>query len=185
MDFPFVPGASGSFPPHSILSTADPQFAPIAAASLRNNTQFSTSGAVQVANAAIFQPYMLPQRFLAVKMAITTGTTPSGNVDVGIYDRWGTRLVSIGSTAIGAASTRQEFDITDTVLEPGLIYIAFAGSATTVTTLNGGSTHDQMRAGGARYMTSAFALPATATFAALSTTVSRAPLVTVMGKTVA
>jgi hypothetical protein len=57
-------------------------------------------------------------------MLVLNGATASGNMDVGIYDYAGTRLVSSGSTAQSGTSAFQDFDITDTLLGPGIFYLA-------------------------------------------------------------
>lgn len=128
-----------------------------------------------VSNKAYFIPHSVSEIITIRKMFIINGTV-SGNVDVGIYDRNGVRLVSIGSTAQAGASVIQEFDITDTILLPGLYYLAAAMDNTTGQVDSIGATLSIARSQGVAEMTTAFPLPATATFAAVSGT-TRIPFI--------
>lgn len=117
-------------------------------------------------NGAIFVPFSLWKPRTAKKMFVYNGAAVSGNVDVGIYNDAGTRLVSAGSTAQAGTDVVQEFDITDTALPAGqLLYMALAFDNTTAT-INGKS-HGTPAAivRGILTMGSAFPLPSTATFA--------------------
>jgi hypothetical protein len=93
------------------------------------------SRAWPAANRAIFVPFVVYQPFLAVKMLTTTGGTASGNLDIGIYDDHQNRLASMGSTAQASAFTLQSFDIADTLLLPGVYYMALCIDNTTATIL--------------------------------------------------
>jgi len=115
------------------------------------------------ANEAIY----IPVRIKASATVKRIGTTVSGNVDVGIYDAGGTRLVSSGSTSQSGTSATQYFDIGDTALTAGLHWMAIAGSSGTGQIY----THDSsFNPGTGRILyglkveASAFPLPATATF---------------------
>lgn len=122
------------------------------------------------ANQALFVPFSIPFTKTAKKMFLFNGSAVSGNVDVGIYNDAGTRLVSAGSTAQAGTSAIQEFDITDTAL-PGsqLLYMAVVLDNTTgaVNSRSGGADEGKLR--GILTMASAFPLPSTATFASPST----------------
>ena len=140
-----------------------------------------TSGGWPSANLAIYVPVAVYQPFIALKMLIQNGTTINGNVDAGIYDDQGDRLVSIGSTAHAGSSSIQSFDITDTTLEPGIYYLACAFDGNTATInhdiagiLVGGSA-------GVLQQASALPLPATATFAAIAS--AYVPNIVVTGRT--
>ena len=86
-------------------------------------TALNAGGVWPAANRAIFLPFMVESAVTAYMMAIEV-TVQSGNCDIGIYDVLGaTRLVSTGSTAVGAVGI-QTFDITDTLLLPGVYYAA-------------------------------------------------------------
>lgn len=122
------------------------------------------------ANLAIYIPFRIPRPIVVTKLWAWNGTVVSGNIDVGIYDATGTRLISAGSTAQAGTSAKQEFNIADTEIGPGLFYIATAMNNTT------GTLHrvsalpvELMRLVGCAEQTTAFALPATATFAKVAT----------------
>ncbi len=101
-------------------------------------------------------------------MFVFNGGTASGNVDVGIYDAFGNKMVTMGTTAQAGTSALQTFDITDTTLNPGNYYMACAMDGTTGTALRYTLGSLQVvRATGVLSQSTAFALPTTtATFAA-------------------
>lgn len=74
------------------------------------------------ANLAMYFPFIVTSQITAYSMMFQVGTQ-SGNCDVGIYTEQGVRLVSSGSTAVGATGI-QVVDITDTVLTPALYFMA-------------------------------------------------------------
>lgn len=80
---------------------------------------------------AVYVPLRVRQRVTVRKLWVFHGSTGTGDFDVGIYDAAGTRLVSTGSTAKTAATAVKVVDVTDTVVGPGLYYLALnADSAT-------------------------------------------------------
>src|SRR3972149_4026032 len=87
------------------------------------------------ANKALYVPFRIGKPVLVKKLFLINGATVSGNVDVGIYDAAGTRLISAGSTAQAGASALQQFDIADTLLGWGLFYMALAVRNVTATAL--------------------------------------------------
>ena len=92
-------------------------------ARLDGNLHVSTNtGAWPSANRAYYWPFQVGVTVTAYQMAILV-ITQSGNLDVGIYDENANRLVSMGSTAVGAAGI-QTFDIANTVLTPGTYFAA-------------------------------------------------------------
>lgn len=125
----------------------------------------TASGTWPVANKAIFVPFEVFEPITIVKLFVENGTAVSGNIDVGIYDFKGTRLVSSGSTAQSGTSAIQEFDITDTLLLPGLYYLACVLDNTTGTLFRWSPSSSLCKALGVCEQTSAFPLPSTATFA--------------------
>lgn len=129
------------------------------------------SAAYISANRAIYIPFSVSSPILVVKLWSFNGATASGNIDVGIYDTAGTKIISSGSTVQAGTNTLQEFDIADTMLGPGNFYLAVAMDNTTGTLFrnSGGSTSLQSAVGMAQQAT-AFPLPATATFAATGST---------------
>jgi hypothetical protein len=129
-------------------------------------SQSTFSGAAWfAANAAIFIPIIAAVRTTVTQMMWSNGATLSGNVDAGIYDFNGNRLTSTGSTVQAGVSVSQITDVTDTILPRGLYYMALACSNTTATFSRTAVNQEQLRVSGVQIMTSAFPLPATATFA--------------------
>ncbi len=117
-----------------------------------------------VANKALFVPVWVEQPCTAYQMGCVVAVQ-SGNMDVGIYSVGGARLVSIGTTAVGAVGF-QAFNITDTVLMPGIYFLAMAVNNITASFRRIATTHLMIsQALGVQEMTTAFVLPATATFA--------------------
>lgn len=145
---------------------------------MTNAAAFSAGTAWPSANRAIFIPFGVARLFTAQKMSAYTGAT--GNIDVGIYDEAGTRLVSLGSTA--AASGTPSWDITDTVLSRGIYYMAMA-SDNTGFTIRATATNNNtatIEAFGMAQMASAFPLPSTATFAKVTS--NFIPLIAISGR---
>lgn len=135
-------------------------------------------------NKAYYVPFMLYEPYIVAQLFVANGATASGNVDVGIYDAAGTRIVSSGSTAQSGTTALQLFNITDTLIGPGQFYFAVAMDNTTGTLYRSlvASSTTEMRHMGILQQTSAFALPATATFAALSN--NYLPLIGMTNRTV-
>lgn len=123
------------------------------------------------ANLAIGYPFMLSEARTALQMWVFNGTAVSGNIDAGIYDSTGTKLVSKGSTAQSGTSTLQLLDITDTALKPNTLYYAWMSvdnTTATITRLAGSVSIAQTSGTGVLQMAAAFALPATITGAAVA-----------------
>jgi len=81
-----------------------------------------SAGAWPAANRALFIPVELEFPATAYQMSFVVGTQ-SGNYDIGIYDELFNALYRKGSTAVPAAGLGL-VDITDTVLVPGVYFIA-------------------------------------------------------------
>lgn len=86
----------------------------------------SGGGAPMGANDAVFIPFLMPQNGTIKRICVYNGSTATGNIDVGLYDTAGVRLVSSGSTARAGSLAVQVFDISDTLLSPGHYYMAVA-----------------------------------------------------------
>ncbi len=119
---------------------------------------------------AIFVPVRTPYPVVVYKLVVGSGTTANGNFDVGIYDRFGTRIVSSGTTA-KTSSTENVVDITDTVLGPGLYYLAMSADDVdnyAMITPSGTSPVplQKARLWGTLEAASSFVLPATVTMVA-------------------
>ncbi len=84
-----------------------------------------------VANKAYYYPFKLYDWATVYQLMFFVGSASSGNVDIGIYDGQGNRIVSAGSTAMSAtANTIQVINVTDTVLPPGDYFLALARDTT-------------------------------------------------------
>lgn len=142
---------------------------------------WATSNAWGTNNLALYIPVEIYYPVTIVKMSINNGSTVNGNIDLGIYDVGGAKLVSKGSTAQSGTSAIQTLDITDTLLLPGLYYMGVAFSSTTGTCAGWNGLNTQiMQQAGIYQQASGFALPATATFATFTGTI--VPLVTMTPK---
>jgi hypothetical protein len=135
-----------------------------------NEVGFASAGAVYpAANTAIFVPIMVAEQQIVYHLGVEV-TTQSGNLDLGIYDEAGTRLVSAGSTAVAAAGV-QSIDITDTTLTPGIFYLAMNCDNTTAAFRRISMDTPLERVCGVQQQAvGALALPATATFATMAQT---------------
>jgi hypothetical protein len=119
-----------------------------------------------LANLAIFIPFEIFTPSVALKMRTLNGGTVNGNIDVGIYNEDGTRLVSMGSTVQAGISSWQEFDIADTTLGIGIYYMAVAMDNILGKLRYSGYSFSLLPSiTGMAQMAAAFALPATVTFA--------------------
>ena len=119
---------------------------------------------------AIYCPIVIPAPIIAVMLAVGNGAV-GNNIDVGIYDQAGTLIVSSGSTAMSGTSATQTFDISDTVIGPGLFYLAAAIDGTTGGILRanpGAAGAALLQAAGVAQQASAFPLPANAVFASMA-----------------
>lgn len=127
-----------------------------------------SSAAWPAANDALFVPLYLCQPVVVTRLYSVNGSTVSGNIDMGIYAEDGARIASIGSTAQSGSTALQFFNITDTPLAPGRYYLAVALDNTTGTLFRSNLTVVRNQTLGLAKMASAFALPATATFATVT-----------------
>lgn len=155
----FAPARTGVF------STAQALGAALNAASVA-----PVSTAWPATNLAIFVPILLPTPVKVYKMIVGAGATAAGNFDVGIYDASGNQLVHSGATAKGA-STEHVLDVTDTVVGPGIVYLAMAADGTNnymMFTPSGTAPVplQKTRLVGVLNMATAYTLPSPATFAA-------------------
>jgi len=120
-----------------VLPSGIKTLSPRSAASIGGNSGGSlgthASGTWPAANRAIFIPFRLTQTVTVTLMWVFNGATVNGNFDIGIYDKDGTRLVSNGVTAQVGVNQIQTVDITDTVIGPGLFYMALAFDNTVAT----------------------------------------------------
>lgn len=116
------------------------------------------------ANLAILTPFVLPAAATAYKLGWRNGGTVSGNVDIGIYDASGTKVIAAGSTAASGTNAVQLVDIADTALSADtLYYLALAADNTSQQFLAWDQHATLWTAMGCREKAASFALPATIT----------------------
>jgi hypothetical protein len=94
-----------------------------------STTSPSAAAAYPTADLAIYTPVLVMVRVVVLKLFVAVASA-SGNLDVGLYDAAGIRLVSSGTTAAAVPFTP---DVTDTTIGPGLYYLAVVADNTTVT----------------------------------------------------
>lgn len=159
---------SNLFPLVTITPWSLESLGPLIAA-VGGNASPGAAAAWPASNTALFVPFLVLAPCLIVKMASFNGGTVSGNIDVGIYDERGTKLVSSGSTAQAGTNAWQSFDITDTLLGVGRFYLATAIDNTTGTLFRATvASAVLLSTTGVCQMASAFPLPATVTLATLT-----------------
>jgi hypothetical protein len=129
----------------------------------------ASTGAWPANNRAFFVPFSIWEP-IAVTYMFIWNITASGNIDLGIYTIDGTRLASTGSTALSGNNTTQGVALS-LELAPGRYYMGVACSTTGYTAAIQSTSLVELtrcRAGGCVQMDTAFPLPATATFAELT-----------------
>lgn len=164
---PDFPNLAATDPQSICFGTPQLLFNEICVQNTNQTTFDQATGAWPTANLAIFVPMPISMPFTVVKMFLYNGGTVSGNVDIGIYTAEGARVVSSGTTAHAATTDKQVFDITDTLLNPGLYYLALAfDNNVALVTHMAGLAVNNCRSIGIRQASSSFVLPATVTFEA-------------------
>lgn len=130
-------------------------------------------------NRALYTPFYVPTTCKVLKLGILNGATASGNSDVGIYTAGtggpGTLVIARGGGAETGTDVIQEFDVTDTWLQPGQYYVAVALSSTVGTVYRTQfGTAARARGIGMCMQETAYVLPSTAT--PVVTTVADIPM---------
>jgi hypothetical protein len=134
-------------------------------------------------NLALYMPFEVNEIVTAYQIAFVV-TTQSGNLDVGIYDHIGNRLVSKGSTAVAVAGV-QVVDITDTTLPPGAYFLAMCVDNTTAAfTAYAVAALVQQSVGMQQQAVGAVTLPNPATFANPANTIIPAIWVSTLKATI-
>ena len=131
------------------------------------NAATTNTATTWTANRAIYLPICVNRPITVLDFQIIV-TTQNGNVDAGIYNWNGTKIVSNGGVACGAAGL-QTIAVADTLLNPGWYHIAFASSSSTAVFRASNASTVLVRACGGQQESSAYPLPSTATFAAYAT----------------
>lgn len=168
-DWPKVPPA---YTKVGILTTSSLNHSPAGWSVVLGNVVMTTSTAWGTADVALYVPVYLGWQAKVYKLSVMNGGTVGGNTDVGIYNERGVRLVSSTPTLQSGTSTIQTFDVTDTLLNPGVYYLALANTTTTGTYLCGTTTAVRMRSVGAMEQTglTSGTLPNPAVFATFTRT---------------
>lgn len=95
------------------------------------------SSAYPAVSRALFIPIYINEDVVVKQLWCYNGATVSGNVDMGLFDKYGTMLQSAGSTAQAGTNAVQAFDITDQALEFGVYYLGISIDNTTATIFRG------------------------------------------------
>lgn len=106
---------------------------PFSEESLGEASRLNTGGigsATAGSQIAMFFPFVLESPMTIVKGFTMNGASVNGNNDVGVYDHEFNLIVSIGATAQSGTNAVQEYDITDTLLNPGRYWMGFVNSGT-------------------------------------------------------
>lgn len=120
------------------------------------------------ANQAAYIPVSIPWQYPVARVFWVNGSSATGNADFGIYTVSGKRIYSTGSTGQSGATTAQYVTPgTPFILDAGSYLFALAFSGTTSVAYGGLTPPSaiQLAGMGCLSQTSAFALPASATFA--------------------
>lgn len=130
-----------------------------------------------VANKAFYFPVRLRRAMTIKQVWVLTGTTPTGNIDVGVFngDNWqvGASLALNGAVAQGSASVIQKFNITDIPCYAGQkLFVGIScSSASSQVYAVGTSQLANARGMNCFQQTSAHPLPSTPTPAVIATNV--------------
>ena len=123
-------------------------------------------------NLAMYLPFVIPFNYVVQRAFWINGASTANNMDIGIYSSDGTKLWASGSTAQSGANVVQYVSVSpEVLLRPGEYFIALAASGTSTLFMANAFTAIAGRMIGMYQQASAFALPATATFAAWAQTV--------------
>jgi hypothetical protein len=114
------------------------------------------------ANLAVFMPMSIPFPYPVRRVWWFNGSAATTNVDFGIYNMDGVKVLSTGSTVASGVSTAQFVDVTDFLLGPGRYYFAWAADGTTNDAFGWTAyTTVFLRLAGVLQQSTAFPLPAT------------------------
>lgn len=116
------------------------------------------------ANQAIYVPVIVRSPSLVTKLWYANDVTATGNYDIGLYDVAGTRILARGSTVKSATDAEITWDCTDTLIVPGVYYMALVSSNGTDGFYAFSPSAPYPTALGVYTESSALPLPATATF---------------------
>jgi hypothetical protein len=128
------------------------------------NMNAVSGGTWPSANRALFIPWYVQRPVVVTALQVYVTTSAAGNLDLGVYDANGVRLVSTGSTAVAAVGV-QRVAVSPTSIPAGKHYLAMSCSTTSAQFLRE-ATQPWTFLTGVQQMAAAVPLPASATFAA-------------------
>jgi hypothetical protein len=123
-----------------------------------------------VANRALFVPFRITSRIGIKLLWLFNGAVVNGNLDMGIYDAVGKRIVSTGSQAQAGVSQLQSFATALTWIGPGLFYKALVFDNVVAQAMRMSETQARYSFYGLATMAAAFTLPDPAVFASVGLT---------------
>lgn len=172
---PLFPAQTLAGVPQNYVSTYDVEGPLLADAVITNGTWTATS-TTPVANQGYFYPVIIRTPMTIVYVTILNGAVAANsNMDLGLYDEFGNRVLSTGAVSqlSASASTYQKFLLgTSVSVNPGLYYAAavFTSTSNRFAT-NGAMSVAKGRAVGMLEAASiGTTLPATVTYSAKTTT---------------
>jgi len=116
------------------------------------------------ANLAIGYPFQVTEIVTVYGAWYAAGGTAGGNLDIGIYDLAGNRIVSTGTTARTISAHTEITALTDTVLTPNHYYATMAADTTNLYTGWTWAAAGNAEAQGFVEAAASFVLPSTITF---------------------
>lgn len=84
-------------------------------------------------NRAIYLPFTIDLPYLVQRVGWMNGTTLGGSIDVGVFEKDGRHLGSLGSTAQVGTNSSQVGDMADITIDPGAYYMGISCSLNTAT----------------------------------------------------
>jgi hypothetical protein len=128
--------------------------------SARLSSFTAASAAWPAANRGYIIPFSIDAPFVIRRVFAYNGSTVAGNLDIGVYDRYGGLITSIGSTAQSGASAIQQVALGSPVtLSPGVYAMAMASSSTSATYFRAATPQNILTAAGMRQRDSSLPLP--------------------------
>lgn len=130
----------------------------------------------QTANQAIYVPFTLERAQTIYQVGWLNGATATtGTHEIGVYNADGTTKIISGAAAGGTVSVIQKVDVTDTILQPGLYWLAMTNTSTAGHWWSYSPAAPQVASLGILTQATANPLPSSATFA-ISQTITRIPV---------
>jgi hypothetical protein len=93
------------------------------------------NAAVPAANVVMYVPFVTNSPLTVTRLWWWVSAA-AGNIDLGIFDDAGLKLVSTGTTLVAGSSVIQSVDVTDTVIPKGSYYFGLVASTVTTLTIS-------------------------------------------------